>query len=69
MKIDLEGTDLQHRDFLEIRAERSERDWMVARKTETTFEAFGGPANLNEMIEAFLAWAEDSRPIVLETQS
>jgi hypothetical protein len=40
----------------------------VALKTETTFEAFGGPANLNE-IEACLAWAEDSRPIVLETQS
>jgi hypothetical protein len=26
------------------------------------FEAFGGPTNLNEMIESFLTWAERSPP-------
>ncbi|RUM27131.1 rhodanese-related sulfurtransferase [Rhizobium vallis] len=59
MKADLKGTVLQGKEFEEVRVERSERDWFVARRNGQTFEAFGGPTNLTEMIESFLAWAEN----------
>ncbi|MGO7718831.1 hypothetical protein [Rhizobium johnstonii] len=36
----------------------SDRDWFVARRNDQAFEAFGGPINLNEMFESFLACAE-----------
>ncbi|WP_115670590.1 immunity 53 family protein [Ciceribacter selenitireducens] len=58
MKIDLEGTSLCERTFQEIQIERTDRDWVVARKDGSTFEAFGGPMALDEMIEIFLSWAE-----------
>lgn len=57
MKIDLKGTELQDKTFHDIRIERSDRDWVVARKNADVFEAFGGPMNLGEMIESFLVWA------------
>ena len=58
MKVDLEGTALQDKDFEEVRMERSDRDWLIARRSGLIFEAFGGPMNLNEMIESFLMWVE-----------
>ncbi|WP_049732968.1 immunity 53 family protein [Rhizobium ecuadorense] len=58
MKADLAGTGLQNKEFPEIRVERSQHDWFVARRNDQAFEAFGGPMNLNEMIESFLAWTE-----------
>jgi hypothetical protein len=42
MKIDLRGTSLQEKVFHELRIERSDRDWFVARKNSELFEAFGG---------------------------
>ena len=59
MKIDLTGTDLQNKPLQETRIERSERDWLVVRRNAETFEAFGGTANLNEMIDNFLMWADE----------
>lgn len=58
LKIDLQKTGLSQRDFDESKIERTERDWVVVRKSGGMFEAFGGPANLDEMIGMFLAWAE-----------
>lgn len=58
MKIDLKGTLSQGRVFEEFRIERSDRDWVVARRSGEIFEAFGGPMNLSEMIEIFLDWVE-----------
>ncbi|TCQ16656.1 immunity protein 53 of polymorphic toxin system [Rhizobium sp. PP-CC-3G-465] len=58
LKIDLEGTELCDRQFSEIELNRSERDWLTARKSGNCFEAFGGPMNLEEMLRAFLAWTE-----------
>jgi hypothetical protein len=58
MKVDLKGTSLQKKVFQEFRIERSDRDWVFARKNAEVFEVFGGPRNLNEMIEKFLLWAE-----------
>lgn len=58
LKIDLKETTLEGRSFQEVRIDRSDRDWLVARRNGNVFEAFGGPINLNEMIESFLIWAE-----------
>lgn len=58
LKIDLKGTRLYEKNFAEIRIERSELDWITARRNNDIFEAFGGPMSLNEMIEIFVAWVE-----------
>lgn len=58
LRIDLNGTSLHQKSFQEVRIERSENDWVVARRNGDSFEAFGGPENLNDMIESFLDWAE-----------
>jgi hypothetical protein len=58
LKIDLKGTSLYDRDFQEIRIERTDHDWITARKNGDTFESFGGPKALDEMIQVFLIWAE-----------
>ena len=56
--INLDGTALKDKAFQELRIERSDRDWIVARRKGEIFEAFGGPTNLSEMMETFLSWAE-----------
>ena len=58
IKIDLERTSASGKVFQEIRIERSDRDWIVARKSGEIFEGFGGPTNLGEIIETFLNWAD-----------
>jgi len=58
IKVDLEGTSIEAKPFQEIEINRSDRDWVVARRHGNIFEAFGGPKNLGEMIEAFLSWAD-----------
>ena len=57
LRIDLLGTSMEDKRLQEIRIERSEHDWFVIRRDDKFFEAFGGPKNLNEMIDSFLSWA------------
>jgi len=58
MQIDLAGRTLRKKVFQELRVDRSDSDWFLARRNANKFEAFGGAMNLGEMIECFLAWAE-----------
>lgn len=60
LSIDLVDTKLQNRSFSPVKVNRSEVDWYVARREHLSFEAYGGPGNLEEMINCFLLWAEDS---------
>ena len=57
LKIDILKTNLIDKGFVEIKREVSESDWFVARKNGAVFEAFGGTANLDQMIGVFLDWA------------
>ena len=63
IKIDLKGTSLEDLPFDEFGygvgndAEESD-DWVLCRTTDGVFEAFGGPANLEEMLVRFLDWAD-----------
>ncbi len=56
MKIDLIDTDLEEVEFSDVKIDRSDTDWIVARRAENVFEAFGGVGNLDEMIHVFLTW-------------
>jgi hypothetical protein len=58
LKVDLEGTALEDRPYDDVKIERSENDWIVARRYGSVFEAFGGPRNLDEMINIFVQWAD-----------
>ena len=58
LKIDLKDTDLQDEKFSSVDIKRSDRDWVVARRNDLKFEAFGGPGNLHEMISTFIAWTQ-----------
>lgn len=58
LKIDLRGTALELKIFENVKNEKSSCDWYVARRNGDFFESFGGPKNLDEMIESFLSWAE-----------
>lgn len=61
MKIDLLSTNLEKIEFLDVKIERSDADWIVARRVENEFEAYGGVGNLDEMIDLFLSWDKENR--------
>lgn len=57
-KVELNKTNLEHKVFSNLKFDRSETDWVVARKCDGVFECYGGVNNLNEMIGIFLEWTE-----------
>ncbi len=58
VEIDLIGTKLSDRVLAETIEERSATDWIRCFAGSGQFKGFGGPRNLVEIIERFLAWAE-----------
>ena len=54
----LEDTDFEGTESWEIESHRSEHDWVVCRLAENKFEGNGGPQNLKEILDIFLAWTE-----------
>ena len=58
LKVDLKATYLCERAFERIHVERTEDDWISARREGDVFTIAGGPLNLEEMIGVFLDWAE-----------
>lgn len=60
LTIDLEDTWYANEEFEEIKTQRKEEnDWLICKKENLKFKAFGGPHNLEEIIEIFLKWAEE----------
>lgn len=55
--IDLRGTPLFRQPYDELSIDRSGADWLRCRVRNDRFEGFGGPGNLKELIDRFLAWA------------
>ena len=62
VKVDLGAPSLEKTPYQEVKIDRSEQDWVTARRNGITFEAFGGVNNLEEIIELFLNWAEENNP-------
>lgn len=58
LKIDLKDTALEQREMSELKIDRTERDWIVVRRSGNVFEAFGGSKNLREMVQIFLDWEQ-----------
>ncbi|MCA1788786.1 MAG: immunity 53 family protein [Thioalkalivibrio sp.] len=54
---DLEGTELEHRTFDEVRVRTSPINWAHCRVSDNRFEGFGGPLNLDELLHVFNTWA------------
>jgi hypothetical protein len=60
--IDMEGTPLEKKDFsptqagVDVQSNPLRKNWIVCRKEEKQFRAFGGPFKLEEMLQAFLYW-------------
>jgi hypothetical protein len=55
--VDIKATDLELRPFESKSIERSDDDWVQARIDGLAFRAWGGPKNLEEMIDTFTRWA------------
>ena len=54
--IDLIDTNLESKPFLEVKVERSEKNWFLCRVDDGIFKGRGGPQNLAEMLEIFHKW-------------
>ncbi|MGH2342674.1 Imm53 family immunity protein [Segnochrobactraceae bacterium EtOH-i3] len=61
LSIDLKYTNLLDRELIEKKIDRTDLDWIVARKQRRDgtvfYESFGGLGNLEEMLSLFLKWA------------
>lgn len=60
LKVDLTETALAGRASGWTKVERSGADWIFYRSTGAVFEAACGPSNLEEAIEAFLAFSAEA---------
>src|SRR5258708_1645192 len=56
--IDVVGTKLSGSSFPEAAEDRSEQDWIRCSAGDGRFKGRGGPRNLAEILERFLAWAK-----------
>jgi hypothetical protein len=58
VEIDVTGTRLSGRTLPKVVEERSATDWIHYSAGDGRFRGAGGPRNLTELLERFLAWAE-----------
>jgi hypothetical protein len=57
VSIDLEETELEKKEFVSLRIETNEQDWITCRVENKKFEGFCGPNNLQKVLNAFREWA------------
>ena len=50
------GTPKENAKESEIKIDRNENDWIACFIREKRFEGFGGPKNLNELLNIFKRW-------------
>jgi hypothetical protein len=58
LKIDLVGTQLEHREFVRRDESRSDDDWLSLWVENGVFNGTGDPKKLEVLIAAFRGWAE-----------
>lgn len=56
--INLVETNMENKQFEKLDSQRSEHDWVICRLNEGSFEGFGGPSNLGEIISTIKNWVE-----------
>lgn len=57
LKITIGETNLSKKEFPPVEISRSENNWIFCTVKQDIFEGFGGPLNLEELIEIFRSWA------------
>lgn len=57
---DIADTKLEQSQFVSLKEERSERDWIFCTVRDRKFVGRGGPGNLGELLHIFRNWAEAS---------
>jgi len=57
--VDLVDTELETREFIALKIERSTNDWIRCRVEDKSFKGWGGPSNLDELIQVFRRWASE----------
>jgi hypothetical protein len=61
LKISLAETPLEHKPFAELKRDyESETEWLTCFLRDGKFIGVCGPQKLEEMIEVFLTWADES---------
>lgn len=63
IKINIDETELQFKEFKEIFIERSEHDWFFCKSKDGVFEGDCGPFNFHEVLKTFREWAESELPL------
>ncbi|MEM8505284.1 MAG: immunity 53 family protein [Cyanobacteria bacterium P01_D01_bin.1] len=58
VKIDLEGTLLEAKEFHKIAKEETEDSWLVCKVEGKKFVGYGDPSRLEEVLLLFLQWAK-----------
>jgi hypothetical protein len=58
VKIDLNETPLEGKEFETVQIERSDNDWLFVTSTPTLFKIACGPHNLEEGLTMFCNWAD-----------
>ena len=54
--IHLEDTKLENLQFDSVNIERNEDNWIVCKVENNIFSSFGGPENLDEILDIFRKW-------------
>jgi len=61
LKVSLADTPLEHKAFAELKRDyESETEWLTCFLRDGKFMGACGPQKLEEMMEGFLTWAEES---------
>jgi len=61
LKVSLADTPLEHKAFAELKRDyESETEWLTCFLRDGKFMGACGPQKLEEMMEVFLTWAEES---------
>jgi hypothetical protein len=61
LEIDLTDTPLQYKAFTEVKSDyEHDTNWLTCFLRDGKFQGACGPGRLEDMLEIFLEWAEDS---------
>jgi hypothetical protein len=59
--ISLQETELEDKDYEQIKIERSQEDWLRCSVKDGQFQIRCSPLNLEEGLNTFLTWADSER--------
>jgi hypothetical protein len=60
VSIDLVQTKYENKEFQTVKIDRDENNWIVCRIEEKKFQGYGGKHSLDELLQVFLDWTEET---------